>query len=84
MYLSKEDLWDVLIHVGFNKNVHLFVSYDGKSNEYIWNKIHQDGHTVDTHIYDNTLSDVIKHRQYSIKTNHLKNSALTKYESYLI
>jgi predicted HAD superfamily hydrolase len=83
MYLPPETLYNLLRHIGFNKTVKIFVSYDGKYNGWIWNTILNEEFIVKMHTGDNSYSDVNKPRQYGITTQYFGKTKLSIIEKYL-
>ena len=59
MYLDKETIWKLLKKAGFNKDVELFVSLDGKSSGSIW-KIVKKRYSISLHRGDNFIGDFVR------------------------
>lgn len=84
MYLREEQIRLLLSKHKFNKNVKIFVYYDGKSVGWIWDKLKKEGYEVQLHLGDNFTSDVTNPKNYGIKTEHYSESAFTFSEEHLI
>ncbi len=81
MYLSKDSIYGLLQANGFNKNVELFVSYNGKSNGYIWDEIRKK-YSIIKHYGDNEHSDVKQAITKGINAELYVESNLTEHEKY--
>jgi hypothetical protein len=67
MYLSENQIKLMLNKCGFNKDVKIIVTPDGKKQRYIWNTIKE---KIDVHIGDNYDSDVASPQEFSINAIH--------------
>lgn len=89
MYLSEQEILDLLKHHGLNKDVKVYSSYGGKASGKIWEEIIKK-HNIDYHIGDNLHSDVLHPRNYGINTLYFHGSNLSyqellleRYDNYL-
>ena len=82
MYLSGDQILELLRHHGLDKDVTVYSSYGGKASGAIWNSL-KEKHNIQCHIGDNLYSDVIMPRKYGISTRYYHNSNLG-YDEQLI
>ena len=57
MYLSENDIMRILRAHGFNKNVKLYVTPNGKGSGYIWKNL-KEQYNINLHLGDNEYSDI--------------------------
>jgi len=79
MYLSSDQILDLLRYHGMNKDITVYSSYGGKASGKIWDSIKQK-HNIDIHIGDNLQSDVVTPRNNGIKTFYYHGSNLSYHE----
>lgn len=82
MYFTEDILRRILKEIGFNKDVKIYVTPNGKYTGNIWNKILK-LHNIDYHFGDNEHSDVNNPKQYGITTYHSTLHQNTNIESCL-
>lgn len=68
MYMSSDQILDLLRYHGLNKDVQVFVTYSGKHNGYSWNYLKNKHPNVKYHFGDNINSDIKNSRKYGIKS----------------
>jgi FkbM family methyltransferase len=76
MYLTVEQVTELLKSCGLNKDVKIYVTWGGKAHGWIWDKV---GH-VDLHVGDNFISDVEVPKRYNIKTKFYTGHEMTDLE----
>jgi FMN phosphatase YigB (HAD superfamily) len=67
MYLSENQIRQILTSCGLNKDVKIFVTSNGKHNGTIWSSLPK---KIDLHIGDNYRSDVESPRNFGINSEH--------------
>lgn len=83
MYYTEPILRRILEAAGFNKNVTIYVTPNGKYLGTIWNTVLKN-HSIEYHFGDNIHSDVITPRNYGIKTYHSNIHEFTHIESFFL
>jgi hypothetical protein len=83
MYLSSSQILDLLQHHGFNKDVEIFVTYNGKHSGYSWNYLKANYSNINFHFGDNINSDVISCRNNGIKGVFSGSSLFTPEEDFI-
>ena len=82
MYLSSEEILDILRYHGLDKDVKVYSTYGKKANGSIWNEL-REKYDIKFHIGDNIHSDVITPRNYGINTIYYGSSYLTNTEKII-
>jgi FMN phosphatase YigB (HAD superfamily) len=82
MYLSSEEILDILRYHGLDKDVKVYSTYGKKANGSIWNEL-REKYDIKFHIGDNIHSDVIIQRNYGINTIYYGSSYLTNAEKII-
>jgi len=83
MYLGEENIMKILKYHGFDKQVKLFVSPNGKSSRTIWPKLQRD-YNIKLHLGDNEYSDVHSPRSFGICAELSLDHAFNKTELFFI
>ena len=65
MYLSTQDIWQLLRSAGFNKSVNIHVSYGGKHSGWMWDRLLH-VYDIQLHVGDNPVSDVRQASLFSV------------------
>jgi len=79
MYLSSEQILELLRYHGIDKDITVYSSYGGKASGKIWDSIKQK-HNIDIHIGDNLYSDVTIPRLNGINAFYYHGSNLSYHE----
>lgn len=79
MYLSSQQILEILRYHGLDKDIEVYSTYGGKANGTIWNTIKQK-YNIDYHIGDNVHSDIRTPRKQNINTIYYGSSYLTNLE----
>lgn len=82
MYLSAEEIFDILSYHELNKNVKIYSTYGEKSNGNIWETL-KNKYNIEYHIGDNIYADNITARQRNINTIYYGGSNLTSQEKLI-
>ena len=83
MYYTEPILRKILEAAGFNKNVKIYVTPNGKYLGTIWNTILKN-HSIEYHFGDNIHSDVTVPKKYNITTYHSNIHENTYIETFLL
>jgi predicted HAD superfamily hydrolase len=83
MYLSSDQILDLLQYHGFNKDVEIFVTYNGKHSGHSWNYLKNKYPNVQYHFGDNMHSDIINARQHGIESVFSAASLFTPEENFI-
>ena len=79
MYLTENQIRQILISCGLKKDVKIYVTPDGKHKGYIWNNLP----TINIHTGDNFRSDVESPTKFGIKANHYTGYKFNGIEEYV-
>jgi len=83
MYLGEENIMKILKYHGFDKQVKLFASSNGKSSRTIWPKLQKD-YNINLHLGDNEYSDVHSARSFGINAELSLEHAFNKTEIFFL
>lgn len=82
MYLSSEQILDILHHHGLNKDITVYSTYGKKANGSIWHDLKQK-HNISCHTGDNLHSDVKQARFNNLNGIYYGGSFLTNQEKLI-
>lgn len=82
MYLSSDQILEILRYHGLDKDVTVYSSYGRKADGSIWNDICTK-HNIEYHIGDNLYSDIKQTRNNNLKSIYYGNSFLTPQEKLI-
>jgi predicted HAD superfamily hydrolase len=79
MYLTKDQIRQILISCGLKKDVEIYVTPDGKHRGTIWSSLPK----IDLHVGDNLRSDVESPRSYGITAEHYTGHQFNETEKFV-
>ena len=82
MYLTSNQIYNLLNKHNININNKLYVTAGGKADESIY-KYLINNYNINQHLGDNYISDIINAQKYNIKTKHTTISKFTDVENFL-
>jgi hypothetical protein len=83
MYLGEDNIRRLLAKAGFDKNVGLIVTSDGKRSGALWPKLLAQ-HSIKRHLGDNRHSDVDMPMRFGIACDHTRIATVTDMEALLL
>lgn len=83
MYLSSDQILDLLRYHGLDKDVKILVTYSGKHNGYSWDYLKNNYPKINYHFGDNIKSDIINARNYGFKSVFCAANLFTPEEDFI-